>query len=109
MQPSSPAPSLLAALLEMLTRSGEQPQKPQESPREEAGREGEVEPWNALAVTYLQAELSEPSLSQPLPPTSLSHLCFPLCPLFWPPSPTLPFIRLLTASPRVWTPHWSDS
>lgn len=109
---SSPAPLPLAALLEMLTQSGEQLQKPQESPREEAGREGEVELWNALAVTYLQAELSEPSLSQPLPPPSQSvPPLFPTLPsvLFSPPSLTLPFIRLLTASPVVWTPHWSES
>lgn len=33
--------------LEMLTQR-EQPQKPQESPREGAGREAEVEPWNVL-------------------------------------------------------------
>lgn len=29
------------------TQSEEQPQKPQESPQVHAGREGEVQPWNA--------------------------------------------------------------
>lgn len=46
--PPSPQLSLATGSGNVDTRSGEQPQKPQESPREEAGREGEVEPWNAL-------------------------------------------------------------
>lgn len=50
-----PPPSLLASGSGNVdTRSREQPQKPQESPREHAGREDEVEPWNALrGVSHL--------------------------------------------------------
>lgn len=66
------------------TWSREQPQKPQESPREVAGRRvrWSLGMHSEESVTYLLAELSEPCLSQPLPPqpvcpTSSSH--FPLC------------------------------
>lgn len=69
--------------LEMLThRVKSSPKKPHESPPVYGG--WEVEPWNALGgvrVTYLLDELSEPCLSQILPPRPVfptSSFHFPL-------------------------------
>lgn len=67
------------------TQSGEQPQKPQESSWEDAGREGEVEPWNALRrVTHLFTSWTQWTLPESTTSTltSPSHLSLPLSPLF---------------------------
>lgn len=104
---ASPPSSLLAAGSGNVdTRSTEQPQKPQESPREDAGREGEVEPWNALGgVSHLFTSWTQWTLPESATSTtaSLSHLSLPLsslfCSLTYPNAPHL-------LSPPLPSPYW---
>lgn len=84
-----PPPLLVVRSGNVDTGSGEQPQKPQESPEKRLG--GRMR-WSLGmcsedSVTYLLAELGEPCLSQPLPPR-------PACPP--PPPPTFPLFCSLT-------------
>lgn len=98
---SSSPPSLLASGSGNVdTQSGAQPQKPQESSWEDAGREREVEPWNALRrVSHLFTSWTQWTLSESTTSTltSLPHLSLPLSPLFC--SLTYPYASGLLTPP----------
>lgn len=98
---AAPPPSLLASGSGNVdTQSGAQPQKPQESSWEDAGREREVEPWNALRrVSHLFTSWTQWTLSESTTSTltSLPHLSLPLSPLFC--SLTYPYASGLLTPP----------
>lgn len=76
------------------TLSGEQPQKPKESPWEDAGRGGEVEPWNALrGVSHLFTGWTQWTRSDSASSTGLSHRS--LAPTHFPPCWVLQLTQML--------------